>query len=516
MRRFFNVAGPCLPERHYLVPPESRLSEALDLIERQLFFVIHAPRQTGKTTLLHTLAKKLNAEGRYTALVTNIEFLQRVTDVGAGLVELVQMIHNAGQYSSLAAEERPPEPGTISDHPLQALSTYLTRWAEACPKPIVLLIDEIDSLTDDLLISVLRQLRSGYTQRQVAPFPSSVALVGLRDVRDYKAGLRDEQESLGTASPFNVKARSLTLTNFSAGEIRQLLGQHTEDTGQRFEAQVPQLIFEQTGGQPWLVNALAAECVDTLVKDRSQPITSAHVMEAREILIRRRDTHLDSLADKLREPRVRRIIEPILAGQVLPPEAMDDDLMYARDLGLVTISPSVRIANPIYQEVIPRSLTFVLQRTIPNDTAWYVLPDGTLDMDALLAAFQEFYAEHSEPWLGRYDQHEAGPHLILMAFLQRVVNGGGTIDREFALGSGRADLVVSFGGRRYPLELKLYRGPKTLEQGMTQLSRYLDRLGERHGWLVTFDQREGRTWEEKLFFKELEGAAGQRITWVGA
>jgi hypothetical protein len=321
---------------------------------------------------------------------------------------------------------------------------------------------------------------------------------------------------MGTASPFNIKSDSLTLRNFSRDEVAELYGQHTADTGQVFEPEAIDRVHEQTQGQPWLVNALARQLVEQDVPDRSNPITAAHVDAARETLILRRDTHLDSLVDKLHEERVRRVIEPIVAGTTVTMSTYNDDLMYVRDLGLIIASPNVRIANPIYAEIIPRSLSFLMQVNIVQEAAWYERPDGSLDMRALLRAFQEFFAEHSEAWLDQFDYKEAGPHLILMAFLQRVVNGGGTLHREFAVGSGRVDLLVGWKGGRHALELKVRRGERTLAQGLEQLSRYLDRLRLPAGCLVLFAQRREVSWDDKLYEKELEGAGGKRIVVFGA
>lgn len=514
MPRFFNTAGTCLPDEHYMLPPERRLGEVRGLIDQGLFFVIHAPRQTGKTTFLNSLARSLNREGRYTAVVMSVEYLRRTTDVVQGNHSLIRNVLEASR-SLVPPDEQSPDPAGFGDDPLRALHDYLGAWAAACPKPIVLLIDEIDSLPEDLLISVLAQLRMGYTARP-APFIRSLALVGLRDVRDYRVRLRSDTESMGTSSPFNVKSDSLTLRNFTRDEVAELYDQHTADTGQIFQPDAVDRAFEQTQGQPWLVNALARQIVSKEVPDRAQPITAAHVDAAREALILKRDTHLDSLVDKLREPRVRRVIEPILAGTTMAAETYNDDLIYVRDLGLVATAPNVRIANPIYQEIIPRSLTFIMQVNVVQEAAWYTLPDGSLDMRALLRAFQEFFAEHSESWLERYDYKEAGPHLILMAFLQRIVNGGGQIRREMAIGSGRVDLCVTWHGHRYAIELKIRRGERTLKQGVTQLSRYLDRLGLPEGYLVLFDRRPEVSWDEKLYEKETDGEGGKRIVVFGA
>jgi hypothetical protein len=164
------------------------------------------------------------------------------------------------------------------------------------------------------------------------------AMRRLPEVRDYKvaSGGRDHQ---GTASPFNIKVESLTLCNFTRDEVAELYQQHTDDTGQPFLPEAVDRAFYWTQGQPWLVNALARQMVDKLEPDRSRPLTAVHVDAAKEVLIRRQDTHLDSLAERLREPRIRRIIEPMLAGLTLG-EVPEDDLRFAQDLGLVRMAAS--------------------------------------------------------------------------------------------------------------------------------------------------------------------------------
>jgi hypothetical protein len=182
-------------------------------------------------------------------------------------------------------------------------------------------------------------------------------------------------------------------------------------------------------GQPWLVNALAYQaCFERVAgRDRSQPITAEWIEEAKESLILERVTHLHQLADKLLEPRVRRVIEPILVGEDLEGRAAPDDIEYVRDLGLIAVDKPVRIANQIYQEVIPRELTWDTQEAMIQEMAWYIRPDGLLHMPKLIEAFQGWFQEHSEHWLERFDYQEAGPQLMLQAFLQRIVNGGGVV-----------------------------------------------------------------------------------------
>lgn len=512
MSRKFNVAGPCDPARHYMIPPLRRLPGILALVEDQSYFVLHAPRQVGKSTALYALAQELTSQGKDAAVLLSMEtgepFPERI-----GTAE--QAILGTWQRKAmhwLPPELRPP-PWPAAQEGGQ-IGAALAAWSRSIPRPLVVFLDEIDALRDETLRSILRQLREGYPERP-RDFPWSLCLCGLRDVRDYKIA-SGGSSYLGTASPFNIKVESLTMRNFTEEEVAELYQQHTEETGQMFTPAAVARAFYLSQGQPWLVNALADQATRVLCSDPQRVITAEHIEEAKELLIQRRDTHIDSLAERLREPRVRAVIEPILVGTTLPPDIMNDDLLYCRDLGLIVDQPQVRIANPIYAELIPRSLTYVMQATIPLETAWYLRPDGPLDMPALLRAFQAFYAEHSESWLERYDYKEVGPHLILMAFLQRVINGGGRIAREFAIGSGRTDLVVQYQGRRDALELKLRRSDKTQTQGVEQLCRYLDHLGEKEGYLVLFDRRKKQSWKKKIFQQDVHGPSGKVVHVYGA
>ena len=398
-RRFFNTAGPCRPERHYMLPAEKRVASLRPLIEDEEYFVLHAPRQVGKSTSLRALAEALTAEGTYAALHTSCETGQKlIPDLNGSIQAILDSLVSFAQ-TFLAPELRPPAIDRDMV-PESRLYDLLSRWSKQCPRPVVLFLDEIDALYDDALISVLRQLRNGF-QLRPDHFPHSVALVGLRDVRDYKIIARDHSETLGTASPFNIKSDSLRLPNFTADEVATLYQQHTDETGQVFSDGVKEAAFELTRGQPWLVNALARQLIDTVVPDRAEEITSEHLLVAKEILIRRRDTHLDSLLDRLREQRVRRVLEPILAGELPDDDVLNDDLQFVKDLGLVAMGESgLEIANPIYREIIPRALTSVAEHFIPMRRATYIHPDGRLDWPVLLDGFVAFWKQNAE-WMLR-------------------------------------------------------------------------------------------------------------------
>ncbi len=237
-----------------MIPAERRLPAIDRLIERKHYFVVHAPRQTGKTTAFHTLARRLTAEGDYTALLTSCETGQSLEpDLEGSITALLETLQQNAEVD-LPPELRPPA-ADPSLSPRTRLRELLVRWARESPRPLILFLDEIDALFDDALISVLRQLRSGYDHRPRG-FPQSVALIGLRDVRDYLITEKPDADSgsgphrIGTSSPFNIKVRSYVLRNFTAAEVAELYRQHTEETGQAWTDAAAARSFELTGGQP--------------------------------------------------------------------------------------------------------------------------------------------------------------------------------------------------------------------------------------------------------------------------
>ena len=492
MQKWFNTAGPCQADIHYMLSATERLPSFVDLIAQRNYFVIHAPRQTGKSTAMIDLAKELTESGQFVAVMLSVE-------VGAAFPHDPQLAQNSilnSWWNQVRFLQLPlPNPSQIQLETGVSqldLQTVLQAWSMASTLPLVVFVDEIDALSDETLISVLRQFRSGYPNRPKG-FPQSLALIGMRDVRDYKYA-SGGSDRLQSSSPFNIKVQSFTLSNFTLEDVNRLYKQHTEATGQIFTPEAVDLAFHLTQGQPWLVNAIAKEIVEYITKDPNIPITAELVNEAKEILIKRQDTHLDSLAERLREDRVRAIIQPILSGLELG-DTPDDDRRYLLDLGLVVRSQEggLKIANPIYQEVIPRVLSQGVQDSLPMIQPSWLNPDGSLNAQVLLDAFLKFWRQHGEPLFNSANYPEIAPHLVMMAFLHRVVNGCGTLEREYAIGSGRMDICLRYGKQTLAMELKVWadKRPDPLKEGLPQIDKYLSGLSLNTGWLVIFDRRSG-------------------------
>jgi AAA-like domain len=493
---------------------------------------LHAPRQTGKTTCLLALMHHLNAQTQYRALYVNIEAAQALRGEVEKAIPVVCSVvaESAALYLK---DENLRAWVESSTHPIGSrLSALLTHWTQhdpqqpQTPRPTVLMLDEVDALVGDTLISLLRQIRAGYAQRPDA-FPQTVILCGVRDVRDYRIHTAHHEIITG-GSAFNIKAESLRLGNLSKEETIALWAQHTSETGQMFDDTIWPELWEDTRGQPWLVNALGHECTwkDKAARDRSTPISLERYKAAKERLIYSRTTHLDALADKLREPRVHGVIAAMLSSETTTEHFPEDDLQYIEDLGLIRLRPELTISNRIYREVLPREITSPIQTVLHYPQPWFLTPQRKLDMDKLLSAFQQFFREHSDAWIEGFSFKEAGPQLLMQAFLQRIINGGGRINREYGLGLKRTDLFIEwpideaqgFYGpvQRIVIELKLLKKGRldaVMKDALPQTADYADRCGADEAHIVVFDRRPNKPWSKRIWRKTATEASRTLGVW---
>ncbi|MDR3154581.1 MAG: AAA-like domain-containing protein [Deltaproteobacteria bacterium] len=512
--KLFNTTGPCLPEEHYMLPVLPRLPDVNDMIEGKLYFILHAPRLSGKTTFIKILTNKLNTQGQRYALCCSLATLNGIIDEEKAINRLVSQINEAMRTSKVEVirdkvYKYDSLPGMTA--PDTKVKLMLNQLCLDLDRELVVFFDEADLLTGPGLLTFLAQIRDGYNDRdgQHNKFPRSLALVGMRDIRDYIASEHPESSGEHLASPFNIVAERMTLANFTEKEIGILYRQHTDATGQVFEDDAIERAWRWSEGQPWLVNALARQIVGVKLKDdRSARVTAILVDEAAETLIKRRDTHIDSLLKRLKEPRVKKVMESVLTGTLADVSPDDDDSRYCRDLGLLALTDEklLRPSNPIYREVIIRTLTDQVNKFVPN-TPVSIWTDGqTLFLSELLGEFQKFWRKIMDARAKRLSaleviQYDEANHvIILFSFLQRALNGGAAIFHEYAEGRGAVDLCAVYNGREYLAEVKL-AGIEPLEDSLAQLSGYLDTAGEKEGWLVIFDKEQNKPLDDKFYIK---------------
>jgi hypothetical protein len=489
-----------------MLPPEDRLvgSQLHRYIKDKLYWVLHAPRQTGKTTFLQNWAREINTGEEAVACYVSVERCDRISEAEKAMPAICDAIRKYAGDGGL------PVPVCDDQSHFSMLDNILRNWSQlVAPKPLIVLFDEVDVLVDETMVSFLRQLRGGFATRGIGTFPTSIALVGMRDLKDYIIRAKDGKP-VNPGSPFNIKADSAVLSNFSGDDVVKLFAQRTEETGQQITREALDYVYDQSKGQPWIVNSLFMRATLRILDDESmETVTLEHVRQAREQMIEARETHLDALGERLRDPRVKAVIQTIITGSSNPLGRRDPDVELTMDLGLVdwNTQTGFTVANPVYEEILTRYLNSAYHDSLPPPSSWqWQKPDGELDMDSLLHEFQKFWRRHSEIWEEKADYTEAFPHLLLTAFLQRVTNGSGHVDREFAAGRGRMDLAVEYAGKCYIIEVKLiysYDTPAAVRaEGLTQIQEYRDKIdASAPAYLVIFDRRPKARelpWDEKI------------------
>jgi len=313
-----------------MLPPADRLvgAQLHRYIKDKLYWVLHAPRQTGKTTFLQSWMREINAGGDAVACYVSVEACQGILEIENAIPSICGTIREFAQSFGLPV---PPMPKDMQ--PPIMLSNILGNWAQmTAPKPLVVLFDETDVLQDAALISFLRQLREGFSRRGVGVFPVSIALVGMRDLKDYitasKGGIPPNP-----GSPFNIKEDSAQLSNFSREDIAHLFAQRTVENGQQTTQEALDYVYEQSNGQPWIVNSLFKRATMRILDETStETVTIEHIRQAREQMIQARETHLDALSRRLDDPRIHYVMETLMTGKTDLRLAQSDGFRQCIDL----------------------------------------------------------------------------------------------------------------------------------------------------------------------------------------
>ncbi|MDR1719220.1 MAG: PD-(D/E)XK nuclease domain-containing protein [Dysgonamonadaceae bacterium] len=305
--------------------------------------------------------------------------------------------------------------------------------------------------------------------------------------------------------------------NVDNNDVAHLFAQRTAETGQQITREALDYVWEQSQGQPWIVNNLFMRATRRVLdEDSTETVALEHVTAARQQMVLARETHLETLAYRLSNPQVRHIIETILTGELDPQMSpMNPDVQLSMDLRLVRWdnTKGFVISNPVYEEILTRYFNAGYHANLPPPSAWkWQRADGSLDMDSLLQEFQKFWRRNSAIWEEKADYTEAFPHLLLMAFMQRITNGEGNISRESAAGRGRMDLEIEYHGQHFIIEIKIVHDYETRqavqEEGLEQIRAYRDAVNpSAPAYLVIFDRRtktKEKSWDDRIGWEEID------------
>jgi hypothetical protein len=379
----------------------------------------------------------------------------------------------------------------------------------------VLLIDEIDAVPETVVIGFLAGLREMYLQRDRKPAPHSVGLVGVHDIKNLKARIRDESQALGSASPFNI-AVDYELPPFSRENIRQYFSQHTEEAGQEFDDAVISRVYHVTSGHPWLVSVLAKTLVETLVPDRQQRILPGHAEAAIQKLINSRNPNFESLFKNARKPGIFSIVLDLLEGKRHRYNIQDDDVDLGVKYGIFAEqNQQLGLANLIYAQVLYQHFEKDLRQLDINDLvvdSRFVDANGHLDFRLVLDKFQAFMKSKGASVAKHPNFAEATGQLLLLSYLDLLVNGKGWTFKAVQSGEGRIDVMCCYKNQKEVVELKLWYGASGYDKGVEQLARYLESENLNRGYLVVFDRRDNT--QKEYSFSEFEINNKRIQAWV--
>ena len=494
MELSFNITGACNPQEHYMVNLDSRLSEIKKMVDAGKYFVINRGRQYGKTTTLNALENYLSQE--YIVVSIDFQFLDASdfenteTFVTAFAQELNELADEKYQISEELAKQLHKIAVSTDGYTLMAnLFKWLSTWCKNASKPIVLIIDEVDSASNNqVFLDFLAQLRGYYLNRNRKPTFQSVILAGVHDIRNLRQKIRSDAEHKHN-SPWNIASPFDIDMSFSPDDIAGMLTDYENDhhTGMDI-ADISQLIYDYTSGYPVLV---AEFCK---IMDELSDWSSHGAIEANKQILIKKTPLFESLIGKLEDNEsLRKLMHGILfKGQKIPynPDdaTIDDAFMYGfvkNDHGLIAVANrvfEVRIYNWFISLETTDSQIFAEG---VNDKSQFIF-DNQLNMERILEKFilhfNDIYGSQPDKF-----KEDDGRKLFLL-YLRPIINGIGNYYIEAQTrDQRRTDVIVDYLGKQYIIELKIWHGDEYNTQGEKQLSEYLDYYHIDKGYLLSFN-----------------------------
>ena len=498
LKKFFNVNGSCNPQIHYMIDLSERLSEIKKMVDAGEYFTINRARQYGKTTLLAALAEYLKSDYK----VISLDF----QTISYGDFENEEKFVAAFSNEILISEYDIPEDirstllhladGKERNVTLSVLFRTLLQWCRISEKPLVLIIDEVDTATNNqVFVDFLAQLRAYYLRRMQMPTFRSVILAGVYDVRNVKSKIRPE-ENHKTNSPWNIAAKFKIDMNFSVDDISGMLNEYEQDYQTGMDVvEIAEMIYSYTSGYPYLVSCLC-KMIDEDIKGESKTAWSKQdVLTAVKMLLNDKNPLFESLIGKLNEyPGVKNLIYRLLfRGENIGYNPDDSGIDMAEMFGFIKVrNGNVYIANRIFET---RLYNMFLMSTDEQEKDVYregarlknqFIHDGALDMRRILEKFVEYfddiYGDRDEKFL------EADGRRYFMLFLKPIINGTGNYYIEARTRNDeQTDMIIDYLGQQYIIEMKIWHGNAYNERGEKQLSDYLEYYHVDKGYMLSFN-----------------------------
>lgn len=512
--RTFNITGRCRPNEHYMVDIEDKLREIKKYVDNGAYFVINRARQYGKTTTLGMLAEYL--QGEYMVISLDFQmmsqgdfrdetaFSEAFADMLLAEVDYQRLVGNETIVQAFEDLRKAEEDGKLSG--LRKLFKYLSKICRECSKQVVLMIDEVDSASNNqVFLDFLAQLREYYLARNEKPTFQSVILAGVYDVKNLKLKIRPDSEHKFN-SPWNIAEPFVVDMSFSAAKIAGMLEEYEKDnhTGMNVE-ETAQCIYDYTSGYPFLVSAIC-KTVDTAMRasesagNENCGWNKKGVAEAVKTILKERSTLFDSLTKQLAEhDDLREMLKLILfQGSRFTFNPLNTDIGLAEMLGYIKEdNGTVAVSNRIFEMCMynlflsEEELTNATYKEAQREKNQFIV-GNTLNMDLVMRKFANHYTEV----YGQMDEafvEKQGRKLFLL-YLKPIINGTGNYYVEAQTRDlQRTDIIVDYLGQQFVVELKIWHGEKYNEKGEIQLAEYLDKYQLKKGYLLTFNFNKNKT-----------------------
>jgi hypothetical protein len=505
MAKKFNITGTCIARKHYMANVSAKLNKIKEMVDDGDYFIINRPRQYGKTTTLYAIAEMFNATKKHLAFKISFE----------GIGDLVFEDEKRFAYTFFHLLVRCPvkkspkllewmneRQQTIQS--LDDLSVAITELVKKANKKVVVLIDEVDkSSNNQLFISFLAMLRNLYLEREYAPTFHSVILAGVHDVKSLKAKIRPDEEQKYN-SPWNIAAEFKVDMNLQPFEIKTMLDDYVAEKAVKIDtAAMAEDLFYYTSGYPFLVSKLCKMMDEDVLPEKDVKEWTGKDLEwSVKKLILETNTNFESLVKNLENNSAlyefvnKMLVEAIVEDYSIHDPIISMGLMF----GIFKNGRGITIHNKIYEELIYfyMSSRTRMQSNLPfteyTINKNFKLANNVLNMELILQKFQAFmheqYSKHDRDFL------ERNGRLVYLAFMKPILNGHGYDFKEVQISQERRlDVTITFYQHKYVAELKIWRGQAAHEEGLDQLSDYLDRLKLTEGYLIIFDHKEIKTWD---------------------
>ena len=507
----FNTTAVCIPSENYMVDITDRINKIKELVDSGKYFTINRARQYGKTTTLDALCVSLANE----YIVISLDF----QDIGNAVFNsegsfaqgLARIICDSADFMGTSIPEEYYNAFLDLNNEdedkvkLDKLFRIFMNWFRKSVKPIVLVIDEVDSATNNqVFLDFLAQLRSLYLKRKrnrsIRTF-QSVILAGVIDVKHLKSKIRDEADTKEN-SPWNIAADFTIDMSLPEDGIKGMLDEYEADhhTGMDTE-EIARLIREYTNGYPFLVSRICQIIDQGMLPEtfegRDEPWIEDGVVEAVKYIITEKNTLFDSLMGKVRsyENLSNKLREILFNGETVAymqyNKEQEELLMYGF---IVNNHNTIAISNRIFEMLlynyfISESRFADEMRGDALDNKPEFIKGGELNVPLIMERFIK-----TQEYIRNLNDEEAEKRFIedegrekFLTYLSPIINGVGTFSvEERNRDRRRMDVVIHYRGKRYIIELKIWHGDRYNAKGEKQIMDYLDSYGLDTGYLLSF------------------------------